>query len=254
MTTIDEPFASGDSLIHRIDPRVRVASAVVLSLPAALVHELSTSLVALAMGLVLIQLARLPFGKVLARLAVINIFILFLWLFLPFSVPGETIWAAGPLQLSRQGVNMALLITVKCNGLGLMLMALLGTVAMHDFGPALQRLKVPEKFCHLLLFTYRYIHVIHREYLTMRRGMEARGFRPRTDARTYRAYAWLVGMLLVKSWDRAERVLTAMQARGFQGRFYSLRRFHARTGDQVFFLVVVLLAATLIWLDISCGA
>ena len=84
-------------------------------------------------------------------------------------------------------------------------MALLGTIPVQDLGPALQQLNIPDKLCHILLFTYRYIFVIHQEYTTMRQAMRARGFKPRTDTHTYRSYAWLVGMLLVRSWDRAER-------------------------------------------------
>ena len=41
----------------------------------------------------------------------------------------------------------------------------------------------------------------------------------RDSLHTYRSYACLVGMLLVKSFDRARRVRMAMLLRGFDGRF-----------------------------------
>jgi cobalt/nickel transport system permease protein len=62
---------------------------------------------------------------------------------------------------------------------------------------------------------------------------------------TYRTYAYLVGMLLVKSHDRADRVRAAMLCRGFRGRFYDLSEFNMRSSD-VFILIIMLLVVTLI--------
>jgi cobalt/nickel transport system permease protein len=56
---------------------------------------------------------------------------------------------------------------------------------------------------------------------------------------TYKTYAYLVGMLLVRSSDRAERVRNAMLCRGFSGRFYSLRRFSLKTVDVISLAVML---------------
>ncbi|WP_419787789.1 cobalt ECF transporter T component CbiQ [Pseudodesulfovibrio sp.] len=250
MSTISAPFTEGNSLVHRLDPRFRLLAAAVLTLPAAVLHDLKAALAALLVGFLLVLLARLSTGRVIRRVLAVNAFILFLWLFIPFSMPGDQILALGPLSATRQGVDLALLLTVKSNAILLSLMALLGTIAVQDLGPAMQRLGVPGKLCHILLFTYRYIFVIHQEYMTMRQAMQARGFHPRTNRHTYRSYAWLLGMLLVRSWDRAERVHGAMRCRGFRGRFYTLTRFAAPLGDYVFLAATLLLSATIICLEI----
>ncbi|QGY41278.1 cobalt ECF transporter T component CbiQ [Pseudodesulfovibrio cashew] len=234
MAAIDEPFASGDSFIHTVDPRIRLLCAVMLTVPAALFTNMDQACAALAVGFILVSAARLPIGLVVKRLAVVNLFVLFLWLFVPFSLPGEAAFTAGPLAITREGIGLAALISVKSNAVVLGLMALMGTIPLRDLGPALQQLRVPDKLCHILLFTYRYIFVIHQEYLTMRRAMAARGFRPKTNRHTYRSYAWLVGMLLIKSWDRAERVYGAMRCRGFRDRFYSLTTFTSASKDYLF--------------------
>ena len=234
MASLTEPFASGDSYIHRMDPRVRLVCAVILTLPVALLTVPKPAWLAFVAGLLLVKMAELNLALVLKRLLVVNLFIGFLWFFLPFSLPGDSIWSLGPFQATTQGVDLALLITVKSNAIVLSLMALLGTISIQNLGPAMQQLGIPNKLCHILLFTYRYIFVIHKEYTTMRQAMRARGFKPRTDTHTYQSYAWLVGMLLVKSWDRAERVQGAMRCRGFHGRFYSLTTFATRSTDYLF--------------------
>ena len=242
MASISEPFALGDSFIHRIDPRLRLVCAVAITLPVALLQGLSPAWTALAAGVLFVLIARLPLAKVLKRLSIVNFFILFLWLFIPFSQPGEPYWSMGPLTASHEGIALALLITIKSNGIVLTLMALMGTIAIQDLGPAMQQLRIPDKLCHILLFTYRYIFVIHQEYMTMRQAMTARGFKPGTNRHTYRSYAWLVGMLLIKSWDRAERVLGAMRCRGFHGRFYSLTKFTTHPKDYLFLAACLLFA------------
>ena len=81
-------------------------------------------------------------------------------------------------------------------------------------GHALGHLHVPRKLAHLLLFTVRYLDVLDREYRRLRAAMKVRSFRPRMSLHTYRAYGYLVGMLLVRSFDRSERMLAAMKCRG----------------------------------------
>ncbi|MDD3310876.1 cobalt ECF transporter T component CbiQ [Pseudodesulfovibrio sp.] len=250
MTAIAAPFAEGRSLLHRLDPRFRLLAAAALTLPAAVLHDLRAALAALAAGALLVLLARLSPVRVAGRVLAVNAFILFLWLFIPFSLDGAPLLVLGPFTATREGVDLALLLTVKSNAILLTLMALLGTIPVQDLGPAMQRLGVPGKLCHILLFTYRYIFVIHQEYLTMRQAMQARGFRPRTDRHTYRSYAWLLGMLLVRSWDRAERVHGAMRCRGFQGRFYTLTSFAAAPGDYAFLAGSLIVTAAIICLEI----
>ena len=64
--------------------------------------------------------------------------------------------------------------------------------------------------------------------------MKIRGFQPRTNLHTYRSYAYLAGMLLVRSYDRGENVFQAMLCRGFHGVFYSLKTFSWRRQDGFF--------------------
>jgi cobalt/nickel transport system permease protein len=109
----------------------------------------------------------------------------------------------------------------------------------------MHELRVPRKMVHLFFFTYRYIHVIHLEYLRLRNAMKVRGFRPGTNMHTYKTFAYLLGMLLVRSSDRGERVREAMLCRGFRGRLYSLSRFSLKTSDVISLVVMLALILAL---------
>jgi cobalt/nickel transport system permease protein len=104
--------------------------------------------------------------------------------------------------------------------------------------------------CHLLLFTYRYIYVFEQEYRRLVQAMKIRGFQARTNLHTYRSYAYLAAMLLVRSFDRAERVFAAMRCRGFNGTFYSLKSFSWQRRDGIFLGASVLALLALLCLEL----
>jgi cobalt/nickel transport system permease protein len=93
---------------------------------------------------------------------------------------------------------------------------------------------LPKKLLYLTFLSYRYVHVIHYEYVRLRDAMKMRGFRPGTNMHTYRTYGYLIGMLLIRSYERSERIHQAMLCRGFHGRFYLLDHFHIHRKDILF--------------------
>ena len=234
MSAIAEPFSEGNSLAHRLDPRGKIITAGLFAALIAVTQSLAAVLGGLALAIIWLLLARLPARKVLGKLLAVNGFIIFLWLVLPFSYRGEPLFTLGPLTASRPGVWLTALITLKSNAIIIGLIALIATVPVVTLGQALHSLRLPNKLCHLLLFTYRYLYVFEEEYQRLLTAMKIRGFKPGTNMHTYRSYAYLAAMLLVRSSERAERVFQAMLCRGFRGVFYSLRTFSWQRQDGVF--------------------
>ena len=231
---IEEQFSTGNSLVHNLDPRVKITVAILYSIVVAVSSNFLALLPALGVSVFLIVLSKLSIRKVLHRLLLVNGMIIFLWVFLPFTYKGEAWFTIGPLAGTKDGVLYASQITVKCNAILLAMIALLSTTPIFTLGHAMSQLYFPDKIIHLFLFTYRYIHVIFQEYKRLTNAMRIRGFMPGTNLHTYRAYAYLVGMLLVRSYDRAERIHKAMLCRGFHGRYYILAQFSIKIGDIIY--------------------
>jgi len=243
-------LAGGDSLIQRLDPRVKILVVFLFSVLVAVSNRFVVLLLGLALGLSMALLARLPVKQVLARLVPVNLFIIFLWFFLPFTLQGTPLFSVGPLVGTHEGVLYAARISIKSNTIMAVLIALVASTSLLTLGHAMHDLKIPKKLVHLFFFTYRYIHVIHKEYLRLINAMKVRGFRPGTNMHTYRTFAYLVGMLLVKSSDRADRVHSAMLCRGFRGNLYSLSAFSLRASDVIsliLMLVLILALGVLEW-------
>lgn len=228
---IQETFAVGSSPMHRMDCRLKIVVAVVFSFQTALFHTFAALTAALAFGIILVALARLNFLGVFKRLLLVNGFIFFLWVVLPFTFPGEPLFSMGRFEYSTEGALLTSRITLKSNAIILSLIALMGTSSLATLGYALNRLKIPDKMIYLLLITYRYIFVIEQEYKRLIRAARVRCFEPGTNLHTYKTYAYLIGMLFVRASARAERVYQAMICRGFNGKFHSLWEFKFAKSD-----------------------
>lgn len=242
---IEEPFSKGESFLHALDPRAKLIAVAAFSLATALSASLTGPLMGLCLAAFLTVLARLDPKALVKRVLAVNLFILFLWLILPFTAPGAPLFSLGFLTASRQGVDLALLVTVKSNAILLAFISLAATTDVPATGQALRRLRVPEKLSFLFLFTYRYIHVIAKEYERLAVAAKLRGFVPRTNMHTYRTYANLLAMTLIKSFDRSRRVYEAMLLRGFHGKFQSLREFRMTPRDAVFLAFMLCASAFL---------
>ena len=242
---IGEEFASGDSLIHHLDPRVKIVVVSLFSIVVAVSNRFAVLMLALVLGMCIVLLARVPMRQLVRRLVPVNVFILFIWFFLPFTLEGEPLFSIGPLVGTHEGVLYAARISIKSNAIVVVLIALVASTSILTLGHAMHELRIPRKIVHLFFFTYRYIHVIYLEYLRLRNAMKVRGFRPGTNMHTYKTFAYLVGMLLVRSYDRGERVRDAMLCRGFRGRLYSLSRFSLKTSDVISLVVMLALILAL---------
>lgn len=242
---LSEAFAKGDSIIHHLDPRLRVVFATLFSFFLAVSKEFPTLIAGLVVSLVLLLLSRLPQKDAFKRLAVINGFNLLLFLILPITFEGTTLYSFGPIDWSREGLLLASRITLKSNAIVLAFITLIATMTIATLGHALNRLHLPGKIVYLLLIAYRYVFVLEQEYLRLVTAMRARGFSPKTNLHTYKTYAYLFGMLLVRASARADRVYQSMLCRGFKGKFYCIHQFSFSQSD-LFWSIAILIAFLLL--------
>lgn len=246
---LQEPFAFGNSLVHRLDPRLRLVTAGVYSIVVALSADFQALAAAVPISIVLVMLAQLSAREVVKRILIVNSLIVLLWLVLPLTFQGSIAFRLGPLTVYRQGIGMAARITLKSNAILLALIALVATMNFSILGYALNWLHVPDKIVHLLLMTYRYIFLIEQEHQRLIRAAQIRGFKPGTNLHTYKTYACIVGMLLVRSSVRADRVYNAMLCRGFKRKFYCLHEFEMRRNEWLFAAFMGAAMAVLIYLE-----
>jgi len=237
---INEPFAIGNSVIHRLDPRFKIIAAMAFSVAVAVVYGFAALAAAFTASLLMLRLAGLELRSVARRLIPVNGFVLMFWLILPFTAEGEVIFRMGPAVLYKAGIVLAAQITLKSNAILMALIALVATMNFATLGQALNQLKFPGKFVFLFMLTYRYIFVIEEEHKKIWRAIKIRGFSPKTSLHCYKTYAYMIGMLFIRAAARADRVYQAMRCRGFQGQFHTLAEFQSSGKNWVFSILIVL--------------
>ena len=198
----------------------------------------------------IVWLARVPRKQLVACLVSVNLFMLLLAFSMPWSRSGEAWFYLGPLGYTPEGFRRVLQITLRANTMVLATVALVGTLEPTLLGRACKRLHLPDKLIHLLLFTVRYLDVVKAEYHRLLTAAKLRGFQPALNRHTLHTFGQLAGMLLVRSFDRSERIVAAMKCRGFSNRFYLLDRLCYTRFDAaatIFFMLVVTGLAMLEW-------
>lgn len=239
--------------LQSIDPRARLATAALLSVCVAVAQTLAACLLGLSVGILLLAAARPDLRELGQRAAAVNIFLLFLWCVTPWTTPGHAVWSLGPLTVTGAGLWLSLLVSLKANAICAIFTALTTGMDIATLGHALRRLGCPQGLAWLLLFMGRYIHVIRGEWRSLMTAARLRCFVPKSNAHTWRTLATLLGLLLVRSHDRARRVHEAMLLRGFTGSFHPLDSFAWRGRDTAFTVALACCCALIICAELYGG-
>jgi len=131
-----------------------------------------------------------------------------------------------------------------CSIAGMTLLTL--TTPFPELLRALEQIHLPRFFVMLLAFLYRYGDVLYQETVQLERAWTARYFGK------YWLKQWvhlgnLLASLFIRSYERAERIFAAMQARGFSSGAAGLNVLHFSAGDAVFVMSGLSLIAALRW-------
>ncbi|HRS55554.1 MAG TPA: cobalt ECF transporter T component CbiQ [Desulfomonilia bacterium] len=227
-------LSTGNSFLHRLDPRVKLLTVMgfiftVVSFPR---YEISSLLPFFFFPAVMIPLANIPVRYLMRKYLFLLPFAVLIGIFNPIF-DREPFAFIGPLAVSG-GMISFLSILIRFTLTILAAFILVAVTGFNGICLALKRFKVPEVFCVQLMMLYRYIFVLSSEAVKMARARELRSFGRKGQG--IKPYVSLIGHLLLRTWDRARRVHTAMLSRGFHGKFYMRRPLALKASDVIFCL------------------
>ena len=211
---LDE-LAAGRSVFHDLDPRAKLITTLVFigTVVSFGKYEVAALIPFVLYPLVLASVGGLPFSYLAEKILIVSPFAFFIGIFNPLldqtvmvhlgSIPVSGGW------VSFLSIMIRFVLTV---GSALVLIALTG---FHAVCMGLERLGVPRPFVVQLLFLYRYIFVLIDEASRMNRARSLRTFQSKgTKIGTFGS---MLGHLLLRTMDRAQRIHLAMCCRGFDG-------------------------------------
>jgi cobalt/nickel transport system permease protein len=227
-------------LVRRLDPRWKLAALVLAAAAVVGLRGLPASAGALAGALLLAALGRLPPRWFLGRLGAVAGFLLLFAAPLPFLLHGpDAGWPLGPVLVSAYGLRVALVLLAKGLAIVTLMLVLLVTAPLDATLKAARALHVPGLVVQLAMLSYRSVFVVADELARLRVALRVRGYRSRVSRHSYHTIGSVAGTLLVRSYERAERVGQAMRCRGFDGRFRTLTAFRTTAVDIMAFVGIV---------------
>jgi len=248
-------YQASQSIIHKLDPRVKILGAVGIILSNVLLPDgawlaFGISFIALV---IMVLLAGIAVSFVLKRSLVALPFVLVAITIL-FTLPGEPLVSfnifSWHLTITDAGLLRFTSILVRAWISVQAAIILTATTRFPDIGHGLRHLKIPLVLIAILSFMYRYLFVLSEEATRLIQARAARSASlpdsPKPPVRWQAKNAGnMVGQLFLRSYERSDRVYNAMVARGFQGQFLTLTP-HTMVSADWFGLAIILSMLSLI--------
>ncbi|MCI8624045.1 MAG: energy-coupling factor transporter transmembrane protein EcfT [Provencibacterium sp.] len=224
--TIGQYFP-GDSVVHRMDSRIKI----ILTVAYIVMLFLSSNPAGLVVGFLFLWLSygvsRIPYKMILKSLKPVAPIILFTGVLNMFFMDGDTLWQWGFLKITREGVLMAVLMTVRiiCLIAGTSLMTyttspIALTDAIERLLSPLKRFRLPvHELAMMMTIALRFIPTLIEETDKIMAAQKARGADLETGGIVQRAKA-LVPILIplfVSAFRRADELALAMECRCYHG-------------------------------------
>lgn len=216
-----------DSVIHRLDPRVKLLSTLLYMLSLFLVKSWSAYLLAVLLLAALIRLSKVPFRFMTKGLRGMLFLLLLSVSFNLFLTPGEVIWHFYFLKLTREGVRIASMMAARLIllVLGSSLMTLTTTPNQLTDGlekglSILKLLHIPvHEIAMMMSIALRFIPILVEETDKIMKAQMARGADFESGGMFQRAKAMvpILVPLFVSAFRRANELATAMEARCYRG-------------------------------------
>jgi len=226
-----------NTFVHRLDPRVKLIATLLFlfTVISFSKYEIVALLPFFLYPVLLMTIGEIPFMFILKKVILVSPFAIFIGIFNPLLDSGQVFIfnnltiSAG--WLSFFSIMLKFTLTVSTA------LLLVATTSFPGVCHALRQMGLPSLFVSQLLFLYRYIFVLMEETMRIVRARNMRSYGQ--SGKGIRIFVRLVGILFIRTVERAERVYFAMLSRGFQGDMPTLKRSHIKASDLIFALSVM---------------
>ena len=257
-------YYPADSVIHKLDPRVKLFSTLIFIISLFCFKGLAAFLMATVFLVAVIKLSKVPFHFMVKGLKAIMVLMLITALFNLFLTPGEPIFSFWIFNLTMEGIQNAGLMAIRLTYLilGTSIMTLTTTPnqltdglekALHP----LNKIKIPvHAIAMMMSIALRFIPILIEETDKIMKAQMARGadFESGNLMKKAKSMIPLLVPLFVSAFRRADDLAMAMEARGYTGtsevsRMYPLQYTKAdRTGYVLIAVYFVVYLVAWIWL------
>lgn len=216
-----------DSIIHRLDPRVKLTATFLFIVSLFLVDNVWGYLAAAVFLVVVICLSKVPFKFMIKGMRAIMVVLLITVMFNLFLTPGETWVSFWKLTITKEGARTAAMMAVRLSFLiiGSSIMTLTTTPnnltdGLEKLLSPLKKLRVPvHEVSMMMSIALRFIPILMEETNIIMKAQMARGadFESGNIIKRAKALVPILVPLFVSAFRRANDLAMAMEARCYRG-------------------------------------
>ena len=216
-----------ESVIHRLDPRVKLVGTICYIISLFLVNNIWGYLIAALFLVAMIKLSNVPFKFMVKGMRAIVFLLLITVVFNMFLTPGEALVSFWKLTITKEGLRLAVLMAVRLSFLiiGSSVMTLTTTPnnltdGMENLMNPLRKLKVPvHEIAMMMSIALRFIPILLEETDKIMKAQIARGadFESGNIMKKAKALVPLLVPLFISAFRRANDLAMAMEARCYRG-------------------------------------
>lgn len=247
-----------DSVLHRMDPRVKLVGTVVYIVSLFLYRRIAPYVLAFLFLAAMIKLSKVPLKFIVRGLKAI-VFLLFLTAaFNLFLTPGDPVFEYGILSISKEGIQSAVFIAIRLIFLimGSSIMTLTTTPneltdALENLLKPLNKIKVPvHEISMMMSIALRFIPILLEETDKIMKAQMARGadFESGNLIKKVKAMIPLLVPLFISAFRRANDLAMAMEARCYHGgeNRTKMKPLQYKKGDVAGYICLILYLAAMI--------
>lgn len=216
-----------DSLIHRLDPRVKLVGTLVYMISLFIFNNIYCYAIAAIFLLVVILLTKVPVIYMLKGMKAILFILVFTVVFNVFFTPGEYLWQFGIIHISKEGIKGAILMIIRLTLLIVSASIMTLTTTPNRLtdgiesllGP-LKLIKVPvHEMAMMMSIALRFIPILSEETDKIMKAQTARGakFESKKITERVKSLIPLIVPLFISAFRRASDLALAMEARCYHG-------------------------------------
>ena len=216
-----------DSVVHRLDPRVKLIATIVFIISLFCVNNVWGYLIAAVFLAGCIKLSNVPFKFMVRGMKAILFLLLITVAFNLFLTPGEPLVQIWKLTISKEGLALAVTMAIRLSFLiiGSSVMTLTTTPnnltdGMESLMKPLNKLKVPvHEIAMMMSIALRFIPILLEETDKIMKAQIARGadFESGNVIKKAKAMVPLLVPLFISAFRRANDLAMAMEARCYRG-------------------------------------
>lgn len=232
-----EQLSGRDTSIHQLHPLIKLITSLgfIIIVVSFGRYSLIPMIPMVFYPTIVMALSETPYGLLLKRCALALPFCLLAGISNLILDTGAA-FTLGSLSISL-GFFSFLTLLFKAYLSVITVLLLVATTPISDIAGAMKRLKIPDLFITLFEMTYRYIGILMEEASSMALAYRLRSHEQKGIVLNHMGS--FVGQLLIRSFDRAERIYQAMKLRGYPASQKGFAEKKASARD-ILYLIIVL--------------